>query len=113
MAENSFCRVNNNLDNAPLQDHLLHGYEYRQDFQLALQQLIDRWHDRIGEQIDERSGFIRLRFYDTPGGLPDEAWLPTYLLTPIAQAPRGQNAQSPRGPNDSLENEINLAFGFD
>ena len=112
MAENSFYRVNNNLDNAPLQDHLLHGYEYRQDFQLALQQLIDRWHDRIGEQIDERSGFIRLRFYDTPGGLPDEAWLPTYLLTPSFP-----NSQTPKLPNSQtanpLEKEIDLAFGFD
>ena len=67
---------------APLRDHLLHGYETRRDFYDALRALSARWRNRVGERVGERHGFLLLRFHDTPGGVPDEEWLPRYLLKP-------------------------------
>ena len=91
---------------APLEDFLMHGYEERLDFLRAVRRLTDRWHDRVGEAIDERNGFLLLRFHDTPGGRPDEAWLPLYLLTDAGVMPE-------EPPRDELEDEITEAFGFD
>lgn len=90
---------------APLRDYLWHGYESRRDFYDSLRRLYDRWRGRIGERVGERHGFLLLRFHDTPGGVPDEDWLPRYLLEPCQppepDAPEHQDA------------ELDAAFGFD
>ena len=104
-----FYLVVSNLDRAPLADHLLHGYESRWDFYRALRRLLSRWKGRIGECVDERHGFLLLRFHDTPGGKPDEEWLPLYLLEPVEKP---QYIQERVKRNDILE-ELDEAFGFD
>ena len=103
--ERNFYAVTQDISNAPLKDHLMHGYEEKMDFEIALRQLARRWKDRIGERIGERHGFFLLRFHDTPGGKPDEAWLPHYLLKPI---PKPESRKKP-----NAENDLDQAFGFD
>ena len=105
----AFYRVLSDLRRAPVSDYLSHGYESERDFHDALRQLVNRWHDRTGKVVAERHGFFRLRFYDTPGGKPDEAWLPSYLLEPAAVPDYLMAADS----SDGLETELNRAFGFD
>lgn len=106
----TFFRVTSDvfLTEAPLSDYLLHGYESRLDFERTLRRLVLRWQNRVGERIDERHDFLLLRFHDTPGGKPDEEWLPRYLLHP-ADAPPCLSLQEP----DENEKELDQAFGFD
>lgn len=91
---------------APLRDYLWHGYESRRMFYEALRDLHARWRGRVGECVSERHGFLLLRFHDTPGGLPDEEWLPSYLLKP---------AEPPEPPEEEDEDSraLDEAFGFD
>ena len=103
-----FFRVATSLDGMPLADHLRHGYENREDFRDALRRLLNRWAGRVGERADERNRFLLLRFPDTPGGVPDEAWLPLYMLTPCDPPPI---ATIP--PPDPDEQELDEAFGFE
>lgn len=103
-----YFRVATSIDGALFDNHLQHGYETRSDFQNALSALLDRWAGRTGESLDERNGFLLLRFHDTPGGKPDEAWLPIYLLSPV---PLSQDVP-PDGIAADAEEEINSAFGF-
>ncbi len=107
MEQRLFYKVSNDPDDAPLRDYLLHGYENRSDFYDAIRRLVRRWHDRVGERVGERHGFLRLRFHDTPGGRPDEAWIPVYLLKQ-AEAPVFKVDE-----RSDLEKEIDQAFGFD
>lgn len=95
---------------APLRDYMMHGYETRKEFVDALGHLVERWGERIGEQIDERNGFVKLRFHDTPGGYTDEAWLPLYLIdeTEIPE----YIVDMEREP-DPIEQELDHAFGID
>ena len=92
-----------------LPNHLEHGYEDKQMFRQAIRRIVDRWGGRTGEAVGERHGFLQLRFHDTPGGIPDEEWLPGYLLKP-AHAPE---RQLERRPCDELEAELDDAYGFD
>ena len=92
-----------------LPDHLEHGYEEEDDFRTALKKLVDHWHDRKGEAVEERNGHLLLRFYDTPGSTPDEAWLPSYLLQPVNDSRTKPDTQE----DSSIEKEINSSFGFD
>lgn len=109
MAKDSdFFLVNSDIEQAPLRDYLQHGYETKQDFRCALRQLVDRWRGRVGERIDERHGFFLLRFHDTPGGKPDEAWLPRYLLQSVAPPDNGNMEGM-----DEQEQELDKVFGFD
>lgn len=108
MVNSSFYRVASNIKDAPVRDYLFHGFEERIDYERALRQLVKRWHDRIGKAIAERNGFLRLRFHDTPGGKPDEEWLPVYLLQPVPMPDYLQESSS-----DKFEEELNRAFGFD
>lgn len=103
-----FFRVATSVNGLPLNDYLQHGYETREEFVYALRRLIERWSGRIGERIDERNKFLLLRFPDTPGGIPDEAWLPLYMLTPCGPSPYAKK----RKPTPE-EIELNEAFGFD
>lgn len=95
--------VLSNIDRAPLRDYLLHGYETRRNFEQALYRLVSQWRGRTGECIDERHGFRLLRFHDTPGGKPDEEWLPVYLLQPVPPPPPDSS--------DSAE-ELDQAYEF-
>lgn len=109
MKERRFYRVSGNPYDAPLRDHLLHGYEERRDFFVAVRQLCRLWKDREGEAIDSRHGFLLLRFHDTPGGKPDEAWIPDYLLKPVAVP----DAFLEEEQGDDDEMDIHSFFGFD
>lgn len=109
--ERLFFEVAHNLQRAPLCDYLQHGYETRDLFEAALEKLVQRWHDRIGEQIDKRNDFLRLRFHDTPGGLPDEAWLPRYLLTSTEMP--DYLVEPEKTEYDELEEELDRIFAFD
>jgi hypothetical protein len=91
-----------------LRDHLLHGYETQREFENALRELIRRWRGRVGERIDERHDFFLLRFHDTPGGKPDEEWMPRYLLQNVAMPEYLKESEAP----DEMEEELNRAFGF-
>jgi hypothetical protein len=99
------------IGNALLRDHLRHGYEFEEDFRHALRNLVNRWRGRVGECVEERNGFRRLRFHDTPGGRPDEEWLPAYLLQEVTDPP--YTAKPAATPQDELEQELDRAFGFD
>ena len=103
-----FFLVGTTMDGLPVGDHLDHGYEERRDFALALRRLIDHWGGRVGERVGERNKFLLLRFHDTPGGRPDEAWLPLYMLKPV-EKPDYLREDEP----DEMEEELNRAFGFD
>lgn len=105
-----YFQVNKNLEGAPLRDHLLHGYESLRSFERALDELLDRWRNRTGEGVDERHGFVLLRFHDTPGGKPDEAWIPRFLLHPV-DVP--EYMVSHDDSVDETEEELNSVFGFD
>ena len=109
--ERTFYAVTDDLNRAPLRDYMMHGYETRSKFETALRELAQRWHGRVGECVDERNGFLRLRFHDTPGGLPDEAWLPRYLLLPTAMP--DYLAERENSVHDETEEELDRIFGFD
>lgn len=108
--DRKYYRVITNLYDTKIPDPLEYGYEYASDFRHALWQLIDVWKKRAGEAIDERNGFRLLRFHDTPGGRPDEAWIPCCLMVeeenPEYTAPEPQEV-------DELTAEIDSIFGFD
>ena len=103
--------MSRNPEDAPLRDYLLHGYEERIDFYRAVRRLTERWHDRVGERIGERHGFLLLRFHDTPGGKPDEEWLPLYLLTEVSDP--GYPPPSEPSSSEELTAELDRAYGFD
>ena len=103
-----YFRVCTSLDGLPIDDYLHNGYENRADFRDALRRLLDRWGGRIGQRKDEHNKFLLLSFPDTPGGKPDEAWLPLYMLTPCAPSPYAATKE-----RDPLERELDEAFGFD
>ena len=103
-----YFHVATSIDGLPVDDYLSHGYETRETFVNALRRLLDRWAGRVGENTGERNGFLLLRFPDTPGGIPDEAWLPLYMLTPC-EAPAIVKEQE----KDPFEEELDRAFGFD
>lgn len=107
--ERQFFRVTSDLWHTKLPPHLEQGFETERDFWHALRQLVGRWGGRVGECIDSRHGHLLLRFHDTPGGRPDEAWLPDYLLT---AAPMPEYLRHPEEP-DETERELDAAFGFD
>lgn len=91
-----------------LPGHLEHGYESRRDFFAAIRLLSDRWRGRVGEAVGERNGFRLLRFHDTPGGRPDEAWLPSFLLRDVTDDYPGVRAAADPG-----DEELDECFGFD
>lgn len=106
-----FFLVSTNSENAPLDKYMLHGYEERQPFKSALDKLVKRWGGRAGKNMEERNGFLRLRFYDNPGGITEDAWLPDYLLTPTS-VPSYLVSHDPT-QDEKTEAELDEAFGFD
>jgi hypothetical protein len=103
-----YFRVADSLDGLPLADYLHHGYENREDFRDALRRLLDYWGGRIGERRDEHNKFLLLSFPDTPGGVPDQAWLPLYMLTPCEPSPYAGKPQ-----REAAKQDLDRAFGFD
>lgn len=96
IVQGQFYCVTGDINSVPLDDYFDHGYDSRKDFLKAINELVKHWGGREGESIeefcppkvdgqnvDQRHRMIHLRFHDTPGGCPDEAWLPYYLLSPI------------------------------
>lgn len=110
-SERTFYEVENDLHRAPLAEYIANGFEEKYMFEEALHRLLQRWHDRIGEQVDERHGFVRLRFHDTPGGCPDEAWLPLYLVHPVDMPDYLKEPE--HDERDEIERELDRIFGFD
>ena len=104
----SYYRVLPDLRNAPVNQYLMHGFETKHDYLSALKKLVERWKDRVGEVVGERNDFLLLRFHDTPGGKPDEAWLPIYLLEK-SEPPAYLHSEKP----DPTDRKLNDAFGFD
>lgn len=91
-----FFRVSGDNSRVPIGDYFKHGYESLCEFREAANALINRWRNREGEcvekrlyrdtgtdDIDDHLTILRLRFHDTPGCRPDEAWIPNYLAVPI------------------------------
>ena len=108
--ERKFYQVITDLYHLRLPDHHQYGYETERDFLHALYQLRDYWKERIGECIEERYTFRLLRFHDTPGGKPDEAWLPDCLL---AQVDTPDYMMESDSSDDEIEAELDRIFGFD
>ena len=103
-----YFQIAKTIDGLPLDNYLYHGYETRGDFTAALRRLLERWGGRIGRYAGGRNGFLLLRFPDTPGGVPDEAWMPIYMLTPCAVPPFAATTKP-----DPDEEELDRAFRFD
>ena len=99
--------VASDLKKAPFQKHLQWGYEDEYEFTRALRKLLSLWRGRIGRNIEERNGFLHLRFTDIPGGGHEDAWLPLFLLSPTEDPHTDDSEESPE------EKELNKAFGFD
>lgn len=102
-----FFRVATVVDGAPLADYLSHGYETRRDFRDALQKVVDWWGGRTGESVGSRHDLLLLRFHDTPGGRPDQGWIPVYLLEPVPVP-----SYMVREEDDETTREIDEIFGF-
>lgn len=103
-----YYRVTTNR-NYKTSDFLFHGYETEHDYRCALSALVDRWGGRVGEAVGNRHDYIHLRFRDTPGGRPDEAWMPRFLLEPTTEP---DYLRDDKNANPILE-ELDRAFGFD
>ncbi len=124
IVQGPFYRVSDDMSRLPIRDYLDHGFETKQDFYEAASELVNRWrgregecieirawHGKDGEAIDQRHKSLRLRFHDTPGGYPDEAWIPMYLLEPI---PTPEYAiLRTLTPDELITKELDEAFGFD
>jgi hypothetical protein len=105
----NFYTITNSMRNVPLRDHLQHGYEFEDAFKRAIRDLMDRWQGRVGECVDEKNGFLLLRFHDTPGGVPDEARLPLYALVECEKPSWLIEEEE----EDEITRELDEAFGFD
>lgn len=99
--------VDNNLDRAPMDHYVKHGYETRSDFRDALRRLVDWWGGRTGLCVGHRHGFLRLKFRDIPGG-GEEAWIPLYFVTPVPMPEYLKERE-----RDPIEAELDRVFGFD
>lgn len=103
-----FFRVATGLDDLSLADYVEHGYESLYDYRTALLRILDKWGGRTGEIADSRHDHLQLKFLDTPGGRPDRAWLPRFLLTPTEKPDYVETDERSSG-----EKELDRIFGFD
>lgn len=104
-----FYLVEADYDKAPVTQYREFGYDSKWDFYLALRKVGERWRDRVGECIEERHGFRKLRFHDTPGGRPDEEWIADFLLVRTKMPDWIREALEPIDP---IEKELDEAFGL-
>lgn len=126
IVQGPFFRVSGDKGRVPLDDYFKHGYESIREFSEAADALIDRWHDREGECIEKRQfhgwdaevfdgslTILRLRFHDTIGCRPDEAWIPCYLADPIP-VPEYAKWQAMTPYEQTMEELVNfLMYGRD
>ena len=108
--DRKFYLVTTRIGGIPLSDHLNHGYEDKWDFLRAVEALARRWKGRVGERVGERHDFYLLRFHDTPGGIPDEEWLPKYILQETDKP--DCLVEMEKEPSE-MEKALDEAFGFD
>lgn len=106
-----YYKVISNLYTIRMPNPLEYGYEYQSDFRRALWRIIDLWKGRVGECIDERNSFFRLRFYDTPGGRFDESWIPCCIL--VEEEHPQYTAPEPEEEPDEFIKELDEIMGFD
>lgn len=117
VTQGPFYGVSGDVNRAPLRDYCKHGYESQREFRAAVCELIRRWKSREGECIEKRMfhgidgvsidnslTLLRLRFHDTPGCRPDEAWIPLYLADPVPTPPYAQPRKLTR--NEQLLEEL-------
>ena len=117
VTQGPFYGVSGDVNRAPLRDYCKHGYESQREFRAAVCELIRRWKWREGECIEKRMfhgidgvsvynslTLLRLRFHDTPGCRPDEAWIPLYLADPVPTPPYAQPRKLTR--NEQLLEEL-------
>lgn len=99
-------RILHRLKNIP-QDPHFYGYESENDFLNAISVLHRAWKDRVGRQIDERHGFVRLRIYNQYRTYKD-VWFPKFMLerTVVSEKPE-HDADSDMGA------DLDDVFGFD
>ena len=62
------------------------------------------FHGIDGVSTDNSLRLLRLRFHDTPGCRPDEAWIPLYLADPVPTPPYAQPRKLTR--NEQLLEEL-------
>jgi len=108
--ERRFYLVTTRIGGIPLSEHLEHGYEDKWDFLHAVEALAKQWKGRIGERVGERHDFYLLRFHDTPGGIPDEDWLPKYILKEVDKP--DYLVEKERNPDETAQ-ALDTAFQFD
>lgn len=106
--ERKYYRVTTDLYHLKLPSPMDYGYESESDFREAVNKLARFWYDRMGYSVDDRNGFLRIRFTDTPGGMPDEAWMPKFLLIPIPPPPAEEKEEE-----DEMIRELDDILGFD
>ncbi len=106
--EKSFYLVLPRLRDVPA-DHHQYGYETELAFAEAIHKLFQQWRDQVGECIDMRYGFHRLRFYNCYGGHED-VWFPNFMLRQTAP-PKGYSVQDEA--EAEIERALDEAFGFD
>ncbi len=89
-------------------DHLEHGYETECDYRRALRILQSRFAGRVGECVDEKHGFLRLRFTDTPDASPVYGWFPPILLAQTEPPEQDENLRT-----ETAKSPLDEIFGFD
>jgi hypothetical protein len=101
-----FFLVAKNLDHAPLNDYVAHGYEEKEYFRDALRRIIDRYGGRVGEYCGDRYDHLQLKFRDWQRS--EHAWLPLFLLTPCPMPDYLKEEEE----KDPFEEELNRIFGI-
>lgn len=90
-------------------EHHLYGYETENAFSTAINNLFLQWRNHVGECIDRRFGFLRLRFCNCYGGHED-VWLPKFMVrqtAPPEESPVQDDEEA------EIEKTLDKVFGFD
>ena len=107
-SERRFYRVIKDLWHLRLPNPLERGFESELSMRKALRRIVDDWGGRTGEEISRKHDQVRLCFWDTPGGRPDEAWIPDYMLEPAEMPEYCKPVE-----RDEFVEELDIALGFD
>ena len=102
-----FYKVKDVIRKIPRDFHSF-GYEDEHSFSKALHALHSKWAGLLGECINERNGFLCLRFRNIYRKYED-AWIPAFMLDRKPN-PSGEIQDRER---KALEEVLNSAFGFD
>ena len=101
-----FFLVAINLDGAPLNDYVAHGYEEKADFRDALRRIVDRYGGRVGEYCGNHYDHLQLKFRDWQRS--EHAWIPIYLLSPCPMPDYLKEEEK-----DPIEEELDKIFWSD